>query len=379
MGLFDWLKKPKVTVKRLVPSDIESQVDTVVNLRINLYTALKQFNPSMDHWRAVVKAMAFAESSFNILERYEEKGLSTDSVTGDQIWSEGLMQLSQQDAPKHGANFNWAYDKKKDDYDQTKTIFNVFNNIDAALKILNKQIITRGVLITDGNPYYWAVLDKQNPRHKVFLEKYNSYISKVTINTPAPTTPVVTPAPAAVPTTKGAYNKIAIIVGHGSGDSGAVSWDGKRNEFEYNSNVAEKIKTLCSSKTIKTFYRDGRGISGVNKDARKWGGDLTLELHLNSFNGVAKGCEILALSGDKASIKFGQDLATAFCNKFGRIKRDGDGVKELTSKDRGHYSLALVDDPPPSVLIEPFFIDNKSEWIPPEELAGFLADFINAR
>lgn len=172
--------------------------------------------------------------------------------------------------------------------------------------------------------------------------------------------------------------KIAIIIGHGHGDSGAAGkWSTPNKiEYEYNKNVAEHLKKTVKSKEIRLFYRGATGITGVNTQVRLWDDDLSLELHCNSFNGKAHGCEILALSGDKESIKIGQDIAQDFCKRFNRKLRDGDGVKELKKNDRGHYSLALVDDGYPSILLEPFFIDNPSEWIDPIVYAEFLREWI---
>lgn len=172
--------------------------------------------------------------------------------------------------------------------------------------------------------------------------------------------------------------KIAIIIGHGHGDTGAPSkWNSPiKVEYDYNKIVAEHLKKTVKSKEIKLFYRGATGITGVNTQVRLWDDDLSLELHCNSFNGKAHGCEILALSGDKESIKIGQDIAQDFCKRFNRKLRDGDGVKELKKKERGHYSLALVDDGYPSILLEPFFIDNPSEWIDPIVYAEFLREWI---
>lgn len=172
--------------------------------------------------------------------------------------------------------------------------------------------------------------------------------------------------------------KIAIIIGHGHGDPGALSkYDSPiKEEYVYNKKVAEYIKENVRSKEIKLFYRGSTGITGVNTQVRLWDDDLSLELHCNSYNGKAYGCEILALSGDKESIKIGQDIAQDFCKRFNRKLRDGDGVKELKKKDRGHYSLALVDDGYPSILLEPFFIDNPNEWIDPVIYGKFLVEWI---
>lgn len=217
---------------------------------------------------------------------------------------------------------------------------------------------------------------------KKFLQWLGSIFKKpAQPSKPLPVPPVVTPtvpkpSQPSQPSKASPFKKIAIIVGHGSGDPGATAFDGSA-EFDYNRTVAKLIQmATIPGKEIRLFFRDTAGITGVNGKVRLWDDDLSLELHCNSYNGKAKGCEILALSGDKESILIGQQLAKKFCDRFGRVLRDGDGVKELKRKDRGHYSLALVDDGHPSILLEPFFIDNKDEWVDPTTYANFLIEWL---
>lgn len=171
------------------------------------------------------------------------------------------------------------------------------------------------------------------------------------------------------------FKKIALIIGHGYGDSGAIGWN-KMEEHDYNKKVAYIVQEAIKDREIRLFWRGKTGITGVNGAVRAWDDDLSIELHLNSYNGKAFGCEVLTLKGDKVSVEMGRFFAREFCKKFNRTIRNEDGVKELSSSDRGHYSLALVNDPPPSILVEPFFIDNKNEWIEPETYAAFLIEWI---
>ncbi len=169
--------------------------------------------------------------------------------------------------------------------------------------------------------------------------------------------------------------KVAIIVGHGNGDPGAEGWNGM-SEFSYNSYVAEELFKAVKTKELKIFYRGEGGIGEVCKRAMNWKGDITIELHLNAFNCKAKGCEVLSLDKDAISFKPAKDFADKFCKKFSRILRDDDGVMEIKKGDRGHYSLSHLDDPAPSILVEPFFIDNKDEWIDTNDYLKFLTSWI---
>lgn len=169
--------------------------------------------------------------------------------------------------------------------------------------------------------------------------------------------------------------KIALIIGHGNGDGGANTWNGS-NEFNYNSFVAEAVKRK-SKHLVKTFYRGDSGIIGVALSAVSWRPDVCIELHLNSYNGKAKGCEVLVLKGDKKSAELAREFAWKFTSKFGRVLRGDQGVKWLSSGDRGAASLKAVAPIDRSILIEPFFCDNKEDWLEPEKLEAFLIEFID--
>ena len=154
---------------------IENEIDSVVSERFAMSPNLEALRNSVSFWQSVFKALAYAESGFNTECRYvEPPSLGKDAVTGRQNTSEGLLQLSYQDAKYHGCNFNWEEDKFKNDKDITKTIFNIENNISGGMMIMDKLVKKKGHFIfNDGN--YWAVLKPNNKRHKVFVEKFNQY------------------------------------------------------------------------------------------------------------------------------------------------------------------------------------------------------------
>lgn len=143
-------------------------------LNTNRFENLKKYNADKTYWACVVLAIIEAESNFNMVSVYWEKDLGNngyDKYTGRKYLSEGLMQLSYSDAKYYGCPFNWELDKNKKDQDETKTIFNIANNIECGLTILDKLVNKRGKYIFDyGN--YWAVLKPSNKRHNVFIKAF---------------------------------------------------------------------------------------------------------------------------------------------------------------------------------------------------------------
>lgn len=85
--------------------------------------------------------------------------MGTDPVTGRQVASEGLLQLSYQDvqwAPY--CEFDWSVDKKYSDTDARKSIFDPEKiTEDCGIQILDRQVAKKSnIALSSG--VYWAVL-----------------------------------------------------------------------------------------------------------------------------------------------------------------------------------------------------------------------------
>ena len=376
--LFGKKKPQQVNPTKYVPSDIEKQIDEVVKGFLSNCPNLLKFNPQLFYWQSVLKAIAYAESSFNVFERYVETGLGKDAVTGKQNVSEGLLQLSYQDAKYHQAPFSWALDLAKADTDPTKTIFDVKNNIIGGMMILDKLVgKNKHYIYNQGN--YWAVLKPENKRHEVFLNKLNYYFSQEVKKQE----PIEVKEPVKE-TTMDKRLKIAIIEGHGdknangSIDTGSTQYDGV-SELDYTREctVLLNLRKDEIKHEIKTFIQYPSVRDCANK-VKEWKADISIELHTNAFNKKAKGCQVNVLSNDPASFKLAKQFSDMFCKKYNRVLRDQDGVLETGRKERGVFNLTEVEPLDASILVEPFFGDNKDEHLTAEEYVNFLIEYINS-
>jgi len=167
------------------------------------------------------------------------------------------------------------------------------------------------------------------------------------------------------------FLKIALVRGHGGNDPGAVG--NGTNEVEYNTWVMDYV----ASKTTRNLecFKSDSSVKAV-LSSLPFKPDITIQLHLNSYNEVAHGCEVLVIDGDRKSYAIAEKFAKEFTIKFGRKLRrpEAFGKKLLSSSDGGAASLkaTLVGV---KILVEPFFIDNKNDFLPKEEYAKFLLDF----
>lgn len=176
---------------------------------------------------------------------------------------------------------------------------------------------------------------------------------------------------------KGKIKKIALLVGHGAGDSGAVGWN-KIEEHDYNTAVAKLISDMDLGKEIKVFFKSkSGGWASTYVEVAKFAPDLSIEMHLNAANGKAYGCEVLVLKGQEQTAGIGRSFALAFTQKFSRRMRGDSGIKWISSGDRGHGNLIGASVVATwSILVEPFFIDTESEWIQISDYAKFLGEWI---
>lgn len=111
-------------------------------------------------WGMLVSAMVKYESSFKPTLRYKESTMGTDPVTGQHVYSEGLLQLSYQDTQWASyCEFDWSKDKHLAADDPKKTIFDPYKNLSCGIKILARQVTRRGkIAVTGSEGAYWAVL-----------------------------------------------------------------------------------------------------------------------------------------------------------------------------------------------------------------------------
>lgn len=119
----------------------------------------------LNFWGQLFAAVAKFESGWKPTSRMIETTMGTDPITGRQVASEGLLQLSYQDEHSYGLDcgFDWNIDKKYTDSDSRKTIFSPTNNLRCGIKIMARQLKNRRA-ITLSSGVYWAVL-KVNGRY----------------------------------------------------------------------------------------------------------------------------------------------------------------------------------------------------------------------
>lgn len=112
----------------------------------------------VNFWLVLLSEMVRYESGFDPTSRYQESTMGIDPVTGQPVYSEGLLQLSYQDIQPHPyCQFDWSVDRFLGPRDPRKTIFNVENNLTCGIRILERQLQRRNQIAVSRGAY-WSVI-----------------------------------------------------------------------------------------------------------------------------------------------------------------------------------------------------------------------------
>jgi hypothetical protein len=122
----------------------------------------------LNFWGMLIVGISKFESNWNPATYYVETNMGKDPVTGRQVASEGLLQLSYQDQKTYNLNcgFNWALDKNYSSKDPRKTILDPVKNLRCGIKILAQQLKNQRAIIVSESAY-WAVIKKGGAYSKI--------------------------------------------------------------------------------------------------------------------------------------------------------------------------------------------------------------------
>ena len=160
--------------------------------------------------------------------------------------------------------------------------------------------------------------------------------------------------------------QFSIIVGHTKTQPGFVSPYLKQSEYDWNRDLADRIKIKSGNLKVKIFYRDVVGIAGAYKASDEWGAHASVELHFNaSHNATSTGSGVLYLAGSSKGKAFAQHLQSQLKKVLSLPdwpKGCGGVVTPFQAsgkQERGRTSLSAGKAA--AALVEPFFGSNPSD------------------
>lgn len=168
----EWSKFVFETIERLFDSSFSKCTDmTIFRSDYNDLTKTQKINV----WGELIAAICYYESGWNPTSRMVETTMNTDRITGKQVASEGLMQLSYQDENSYRGKveaeckFDWDRDRLLflvNPKNPNITILNPYYNLEFGIEILAYQIRTYGKIVLERN-VYWAVIKKDGKYEKI--------------------------------------------------------------------------------------------------------------------------------------------------------------------------------------------------------------------
>jgi hypothetical protein len=125
------------------------------------------------YWAYFFQALAGAEAGLDPtsnVQHTEPEVAVKDGVSQRIVRSEGLLQLTYQDADRYGCEFDWEKDKRLEEHDPAKTILQPRNNLLCGVKILEFQLIEQKKPLLSKTSY-WSPLRPGWPGFRVFLKQ----------------------------------------------------------------------------------------------------------------------------------------------------------------------------------------------------------------
>lgn len=169
--------------------------------------------------------------------------------------------------------------------------------------------------------------------------------------------------------------KIAVVIGHDKNSPGAYSSHLKISEYVYHTEVAMCLAGVADiyKRPLAKGYKTQMELLAKEINKKKY--DLVVELHFNSFNGTANGCETVGFKGNAFTEKIGKQYCDVVSKYF---KTNNRGHKFADVGGRGYWFLRLMSAP--ALILEPFFGDHPEslKFVDYNEYACVIRDWINS-
>jgi hypothetical protein len=168
-----WRPEWDAVIEKALPNDLLSQkVTRDVKAFCPRFPAMSEADKRA-YWAYFFQALSGAEAGLKAtsdVQHIEPEVAVKDSVSHRMVRSEGLLQLTYEDANRYGCDFDWDNDKQLKEHDPDKTILQPENNLLCGVKILERQIIEQKKPLLSKTSY-WSTLRPGWPGFRVFLQQ----------------------------------------------------------------------------------------------------------------------------------------------------------------------------------------------------------------
>ncbi len=187
-----WQPEWDATIERALPDDLlEPKMASNVKPFCPRYSSMKDVD-KRQFWAYFFQALAGAEAGLKAtsnVQHTEPEVAVVDGVTHRMVRSQGLLQLTYEDARRYACDFDWNADKHLAEHDPDKTILQPENNLLCGVNILvNQLVVQKRPLLTKSS--YWSTLRPGWPGYRVFVQQMANV--PPTCGRPTPKTPHTT-------------------------------------------------------------------------------------------------------------------------------------------------------------------------------------------
>ena len=157
--------------------------------------------------------------------------------------------------------------------------------------------------------------------------------------------------------------RCALVIGHKHASPGAVNAATGLSEFDFNDRLSIEVQDIvrrdfAGIPDVIRIYR--RTYAALPRDVNESQSDFAVSMHCNAFAGVddakPSGTETLYYHRSTDGLQLAGKMQVSIVRALGLRDR---GVRKKHAEDRGGCFLAYTRMP--SVICEPFFIDNDDD------------------
>ena len=172
----NWLPEWDAVIERAIPETLlSSNIPRDVKLFCPRFDAMREVDKRV-YWAYFFQALSGAEAGLDAtsnVQHTEPEVAVKDGVSHRMVRSEGLLQLTYEDADRYGCEFDWEKDRSLGEHDPARTILQPANNLLCGVKILEFQLIQqRKPLLSKTS--YWSPLRPGWPGFRVFLKQMSN-------------------------------------------------------------------------------------------------------------------------------------------------------------------------------------------------------------
>jgi hypothetical protein len=168
-----WQPGWDATIEKALPADLlEPKIANEVKPFCPRFSSMKDVD-KRQFWAYFFQALAGAEAGLKAtsnVQHTEPQVAVVDRVSHRMVRSEGLLQLTYEDARRYACDFDWNADKRLPEHDPDKSILQPENNLLCGVNILvNQLVVQKRPLLTKSS--YWSTLRPGWPGNRVFVRQ----------------------------------------------------------------------------------------------------------------------------------------------------------------------------------------------------------------